>query len=663
MDCRAVKVVAGEHTASCFINTDLQDNQITAFYPGAMTQARSISLPEAGVGRDDLVLIAPNDPAAMNRAVAECTEAGIPYLYDPSMQLPRLERDDLEKGCRGARILAGNDYEFGMMAEKLGMAEAELRRMVPITVMTRGEAGSLITVGDEEFEIPAAKCKKVVDPTGAGDAFRSGFVLGYKRELPWPVVGRLAALTAVYAVEQHGPQQHSYTLARVPRPIPRELRLVIGNRRSDRRPNVGVLIARPFRLAETGQARDPIGRSDRPIGWLDQGHDRGRRYRCLDACDHRRRSDRRRSRSVSSWRSGTGRATTACVQIINEGDEPMEGVVASYAGTSVNLGPLAPAKRRKVWFTAAGRRAAQARIHAEGQPAEGVPGRRLRPDGASSRRLHGWSWSSRPIRSSDYVEEDDSVKSAPRMLERLMEWIRAELRSVNADGEGSEPTRPFATDARDHPDLHRDRDSRAARARARPAANDPRARASGMPMGHDGSPFHMTLAFLGDVRNRDLNEPARAVASTVEPFEPFRTAARGPGGLPVPGAAESHLGRALGAEPDASSATSEKRSSPPRRKPAIPAPMTRFHPHVTLGRFKSDRRGPCDLTAIVMERYRSWSCGDFTARRGRRLRLEARREAGPSLRAAEPSSARGQEIRVFALTRAGRDASIVFLRT
>jgi adenosine kinase len=190
----------------------LQDNQITAFYPGAMSHARSISLPEAGAGRDDLVLIAPNDPGAMNRAAAECTELKVPYLYDPSMQLPRLEREDLEKGCAGARILAGNDYEFGMLAEKLGITEAELRRKVQITVMTRGEAGSLITVGDETYEIPSAKCRKVVDPTGAGDAFRSGFVLGYKRRLPWPVVGRLASLTAVYAVEQHGPQQHAYTL-------------------------------------------------------------------------------------------------------------------------------------------------------------------------------------------------------------------------------------------------------------------------------------------------------------------------------------------------------------------------------------------------------------------------------------------------------------------
>ena len=99
MDCRTVVVIAEEHTASCFINTDFQDNQITAFYPGAMAHASSISLADAGVTASDMVVIAPNDPPAMNRYAAECIEAGIPYLYDPSMQLPRLERADLEKGA------------------------------------------------------------------------------------------------------------------------------------------------------------------------------------------------------------------------------------------------------------------------------------------------------------------------------------------------------------------------------------------------------------------------------------------------------------------------------------------------------------------------------------------------------------------------------------
>jgi adenosine kinase len=91
------------------------------------------------------------------------------------------------------------------------VSEADLRRMAPITVMTKGEAGALITVGTDEFEIPPAKPTEVVDPTGAGDAFRAGFILGIKQNLPWPVVGRLAALTAVHAIEKKGPQQHAYT--------------------------------------------------------------------------------------------------------------------------------------------------------------------------------------------------------------------------------------------------------------------------------------------------------------------------------------------------------------------------------------------------------------------------------------------------------------------
>lgn len=212
VDLSGVKVIDDLHTASCFINTDLEDNQITAFYPGAMSHASSLSLRALGATQDDLVIIAPNDPVAMCNYAEECTAAGIPYLYDPSMQIPRLSKEQLETGCKGARILAGNDYEFGMLAEKMEITENELRRRVPITVMTRGEAGAIVTVEGEEFDIPSAKPSAVVDPTGAGDAFRAGFVRGMAQSLPWPVVGRIAALTAVYAIENRGPQQHTYTL-------------------------------------------------------------------------------------------------------------------------------------------------------------------------------------------------------------------------------------------------------------------------------------------------------------------------------------------------------------------------------------------------------------------------------------------------------------------
>ncbi len=212
IDTSGIKAIGGDFTASCFINTDLQDNQITAFYVGAMAHAASLSIADTGVTAEDLVIIAPNDPKAMARYAEECTALGIPYLYDPSMQAPRMNGSELEAGFKGAKILTGNDYEFGMMAEKIGVSEAELRRCVPVTVMTRGEAGALITAGADEYEIPSAKPRQVVDPTGAGDAFRAGFVKGLARGFSWPVVGRLGALTAVYTLEQAGTQQHSYTM-------------------------------------------------------------------------------------------------------------------------------------------------------------------------------------------------------------------------------------------------------------------------------------------------------------------------------------------------------------------------------------------------------------------------------------------------------------------
>ncbi|RUL88183.1 carbohydrate kinase family protein [Tautonia sociabilis] len=212
VDLSGIRPISGEFTSSCFINNDLQDNQITAFYPGAMSHAASVSPVDVGASPRDLVVIAPNDPKAMARYAAECTERGIPYLYDPSMQLPRMSKEEFEEGCKGAKILIGNDYEFGMMAEKLGVAEGELHDRVPITVVTRGEAGATIVADGTTYEIPAAKPEQVVDPTGAGDAFRAGLITGMARGFSWETAGRIAALAAVHAVERMGPQEHSYTI-------------------------------------------------------------------------------------------------------------------------------------------------------------------------------------------------------------------------------------------------------------------------------------------------------------------------------------------------------------------------------------------------------------------------------------------------------------------
>ncbi len=212
VDTSMVKVIDSDFTASCFINTDLSDNQITAFYPGAMSQAHTLKLHIDGM-RPDFVVVAPNDPAAMQQYTRECQQHNIPYMYDPSMQAPRMNGEELLEGARGATMLIGNDYEFAMMADKIGCSEDELHRLVPLTIVTKGGQGASIHLNGSTIDVPAAKAAQVVDPTGAGDAFRAGFVRGYLAGLPLEITGRMACLTACYAIEQRGTQEHHYSPA------------------------------------------------------------------------------------------------------------------------------------------------------------------------------------------------------------------------------------------------------------------------------------------------------------------------------------------------------------------------------------------------------------------------------------------------------------------
>lgn len=214
VDTTGTVILDYEFTSSCFINTDKANNQIVAFYAGAMSHDHKNSLLDKGLTPEDLVLVSPTSPEAIERFAVECQQLGVPYIFDPGKQAPRLSAEHIQIGLRGARVLVGNDYEFGMMARKLEIAEQELIASVPLTVITRGEQGSLIYAdGRVAAEIPVAPVNEVLDPTGAGDAYLAGLAAGLARELPLEVTGRVAALAAAYAIEQRGCQEHRYSRA------------------------------------------------------------------------------------------------------------------------------------------------------------------------------------------------------------------------------------------------------------------------------------------------------------------------------------------------------------------------------------------------------------------------------------------------------------------
>jgi adenosine kinase len=214
IDTSGVALVEGEFTASCFINTDRSNNQIVAFYPGATAHAERLDLAAARLGAKDLCLISPTDPASMLRCMRHCKAHGIPYVFDPGKQTPRLETEFILEGLSGAALLIGNDYELGMMAQKTGRTEEALIESAPVTIVTRGEEGSYIHVrGQKRLEIPVAPVSEIKDPTGAGDAYLGGLAFGMAHGLPWDVVGRVGALAAAFVVEKHGCQEHAYTRA------------------------------------------------------------------------------------------------------------------------------------------------------------------------------------------------------------------------------------------------------------------------------------------------------------------------------------------------------------------------------------------------------------------------------------------------------------------
>ena len=209
-----IRELPDSFTAQAYITTDLDDNQITAFHPGAMQQAHlnRVAAAAADCGADIAVgIIAPDGRQAMIEHAAEFAAANIPFIFDPGQGLPMFGADELKTFIGQARWVAVNDYEWGMLQLKTGWTAADLIEKVDALIVTRAAAGSLIHTKGRTFEIPCAAARAIVDPTGCGDAYRAGLIHGLLHDLDWQTTGRVASLMGAIKIESRGPQNHHFT--------------------------------------------------------------------------------------------------------------------------------------------------------------------------------------------------------------------------------------------------------------------------------------------------------------------------------------------------------------------------------------------------------------------------------------------------------------------
>jgi adenosine kinase len=205
-----VRVVETEHTAQAFITTDMDDNQITAFHPGAMQQSHLNTVPKnAGF---TLGIVSPDGRDGMVQHCAQFAAAGIPFIFDPGQGLPMFVGDELRKMVGQASWVTVNEYEWQMLQQRTGWSSEDVVREVKALIVTRGSQGSTIYTSQGEFLIPAAPPQAVVDPTGCGDAYRAGLIHGLLHGLDWAVTGRIASLLGALKVATRGTQNHRFTM-------------------------------------------------------------------------------------------------------------------------------------------------------------------------------------------------------------------------------------------------------------------------------------------------------------------------------------------------------------------------------------------------------------------------------------------------------------------
>ena len=206
-----VTVVDNAFTAQAFITTDMDDNQITAFHPGAMGESHQNAVADAtGVS---IGIISPDGRDGMIQHAEQFAAAGIPFIFDPGQGMPMFDGDDLKHFIDLATWVTVNDYEWELMRERTGWKSSEVGNRVKALVVTRGGEGSWVYTDGERLEIPTAKPKSIVDPTGCGDAYRAGLLFGLMNGREWHETGRIASLLGAVKIEVAGTQNHSFDQA------------------------------------------------------------------------------------------------------------------------------------------------------------------------------------------------------------------------------------------------------------------------------------------------------------------------------------------------------------------------------------------------------------------------------------------------------------------
>ena len=206
-----IKVVDDNYTGQAYITTDEDDNQITAFHPGAMNSSHLNSVP-ANDKEISIGIVAPDGREGMLLHSAEFAELKVPFIFDPGQGLPMFNPEELLTFMKQATWAVFNDYESELIQSYTGLSLVQLAEMVEAMIITRGDKGSEIHTQGRCIQIPPAKPKALLDPTGCGDAYRAGLLYGLMNEYSWEETGRIASLLGAIKIEHHGTQNHTFTM-------------------------------------------------------------------------------------------------------------------------------------------------------------------------------------------------------------------------------------------------------------------------------------------------------------------------------------------------------------------------------------------------------------------------------------------------------------------